>query len=63
MWIRFKRVRTRPVAEAWKEFLMTEGVAARVVRDVDASSKNAVSYGVYVPNTKRHIAEEALRQL
>lgn len=63
-WVKVLRVPNYVAAEMWKEFFDGEQIGARVLPE-KGNPYRALdgAYGVYVPEAKIHVAEEALRKL
>lgn len=64
MWVEIKKVNSLTLAEMWKEYFEGEGIPSRLLpeRGLPIGQETAV-YKVYVPEDKKHVAEEVLRKL
>ena len=64
MWIEIKKVPTLTLAEMWKEYFEGEGIPSRIMPEtgLPIGQENAV-YNVFIPQDKKHVAEEVLRKL
>jgi hypothetical protein len=64
MWVEIKKVRTLMVAQMWKEYFEGEGIPGRIMPEtgLPIGQENA-NYKVFVPEDKKHVAEEVLRKL
>jgi hypothetical protein len=52
------------MAEMWKEYFEGEGVPVRILTVTgEAPDRELVSYRILVPDDKRHLIEELLRNL
>jgi hypothetical protein len=64
MWVEIKKVQTLMLAEMWKEYFEGEGIPTRIMPEsgLPIGQETAV-YNVYIPEDKKHVAEEVLRKL
>jgi hypothetical protein len=64
MWVEVKKVRTLMVAQMWKEYFEGEGIPSRIMPETGLPiGQESATYKVFVPDDKKHVAEEVLRKL
>ncbi|HXX59238.1 MAG TPA: hypothetical protein VEI27_01005 [Dehalococcoidales bacterium] len=64
MWVEIKQVRTLMVAQMWKEFFEGEGIPTRVMPESGMpAGQESANYKIYIPDDRKHVAEEVLRKL
>ncbi len=64
MWVEIKKVRTLMVAQMWKEYFEGEGIPSRIMPETGLPiGQESATYKVFVPDYKKHVAEEVLRKL
>lgn len=64
MWVEIKKVQTLMLAEMWKEYFEGEGIPSRIMPETGLPiGQETAIYKVYIPEDKKHVAEEVLRKL
>ena len=64
MWVEIKKVRTLMLAEMWKEYFEGEGIPSRIMPETGLPiGQEIATYKVFIPEDKKHVAEEVLRKL
>ena len=64
MWIEYKNVPNLVMAEMWKDTFEAEGLTTKILPDAEIISwGERVSYKIYVPKGREHVADEILRKL
>ncbi len=52
------------MAEMWKEYFEGEGIPSRILPEKGLPiGQETAAYKVYIPEDKKHVAEEVLRKL
>ena len=64
MWIDYRKVPNLMVAEMWKNVLESEGLPTKIlpIDDILLWSER-ISFRIYVPKGREHVADEILRKL
>ncbi|MBI4284571.1 MAG: hypothetical protein HY670_01550 [Chloroflexi bacterium] len=63
-WVPVKRVPSLMVAEMWEDLFESEGLSAKVLPEGEITTwGERVTFVVYVPKGREHVAEEILRKL
>ena len=64
MWIEYMTAPNLATAEMWKAAFEGEGLAAKIMPDGEITDwAEQVSYKIYVPKGREHVADEILRKL
>ncbi len=64
MWVQVKSAPNLMMAEMWKEYFEGEGIPSRILPESGLPiGQEIASYKVYIPEDKKHVAEEVLRKL
>lgn len=64
MWIEYKKVSSLMIAKMWKEVLEGEGLPAKILPDGEIINwGERISFRVFVPKGRVHVADEILRKL
>ena len=64
MWIEYKTVPNLVMAEMWKDTFEAEGLPTKILPNGEITSwGERVSYKIYVPKGREHVADEILRKL
>ena len=64
MWIEYKTVPNLVIAEMWKDTFEAEGLTTKILPTGEITSwGERVSYKIYVPKGREHVADEILRKL
>lgn len=64
MWVEYKTAPNLMMAEMWKDVLEGDGLPAKILPVGDIIEwGERVSYKIYVPKGREHVADEILRKL
>ena len=64
MWIEYMTAPNLATAEMWKDTFEGEGLAAKIMPEGEITDwAEQVSYKIYVPKGREHVADEILRKL
>lgn len=64
MWVEIKKVPTLMLAEMWKDYFEGEGIPSRIMPETGLPiGQETATYKVYIPEDKKHVADEVLRKL
>ena len=64
MWVEIKRAPNLMMAEMWKDTFEAEGLTTKILPKGEITSwGERVSYKIYVPKGREHVADEILRKL
>ena len=64
MWIEYMTAPNLATAEMWKDAFEGEGLAAIILAEGEITDwAEQVSYKIYVPKGREHVADEILRKL
>ena len=64
MWIEYKTVPNLVMAEMWKDTFEAEGLTTKILPNGEITSwGERVSYKIYVPKGREHVADEILRKI
>ena len=64
MWAEFMRAPNRYVADTWKELLLAEGIAVRLIVPPEREHEGDFAPCLlFVPDSKTHVAREILRKV
>ncbi len=64
MWIEYKTLPNLVIAEMWKDTFEAEGLTTKILPYGEITSwGERVSYKIYVPKGREHVADEILRKL
>jgi hypothetical protein len=64
MWTEIKKAPNLMIAEMWKELFEGEGIPTRIMPEAgEPMGRELAVYYIYVPDDKKHVADEVLRKL
>ena len=64
MWVEYMTTPNLMIAEMWKDVLEGDGLPTKILPDGDILEwGERVSFKVYVPKGREHVADEILRKL